>query len=354
MRDKRIVLTGGAGFIGSRLTRTLAAAGARCWVFDNLHPQVHGEDAKVPDLGEGSVFVRGDVADAPALKALVGEVQPDVVYHLAAETGTGQSMDEPARYCRVNVMGTANLLEAMHACATPPARLVLPSSRAIYGEGAYLTAAGDVVVPPPRDPEAMSGGRFEPEIEGAGPLQACPTPEDVPLRPCSVYASTKLMQEHLVQQTSQDQPWRTAILRLQNVYGPGQSLRNPYTGVLSIFTQLLKSGATLNVFEDGQIVRDFVYVDDVVQAFVLAGDPERPSVLANIGSGETTTILQAVHELAGLLGRQGDVFRISGDFRVGDIRHAVADIRRARAELGWAPRMSFPDGLRALVNWAEA
>jgi dTDP-L-rhamnose 4-epimerase len=348
------LITGGAGFIGSRLSRALSAQGAQCWVFDNLHPQVHGPAAEAPDLGKEAVFLRGDVTDPTALSSAVAEARPEVVYHLASETGTGQSHDEPGRYCDVNVTGTARLIEAMRGSRTPARRLVLASSRAIYGEGAYSTGDGQIVSPPPRTAAAMAAGRFDPEIDGLGPLRPQATSEDLPPNPSSIYASTKLMQEHLVLQTQEGAPWSVGILRLQNVYGPGQSLGNPYTGVLSIFTATLRAGGRLNIYEDGAIVRDFVYVDDVVQALTLAGASGRPNFTLNIGSGEPVTLLEAGREVARALGHTSDEALVSGNFRAGDVRHALADIRGARTVLGWAPSTRFCTGVRRLVEWAIA
>jgi dTDP-L-rhamnose 4-epimerase len=350
----RVFITGGAGFIGSRLVSALAGRGAACCVFDNLHPQVHGPDASAPRLPDGSWFVRGDVADPQTLTSALVEFAPDVIFHLAAETGTGQSMDEVARYCRANVMGTAYLIEAMRAAQAPPLRLVLASSRAIYGEGAYATDDGRTVAPPPRTVEDMAAGRFLPRIEGGKSLTPAPTREELPPTPSSVYASTKLMQEHLVLQTGAGAPWTTAILRFQNVYGAGQSLNNPYTGVLSIFTQILLNGGDLDIYEDGAITRDFVHVDDVVLALLLAGEVGRPPVLANIGSGEPITILEAARALGEAVGRSGDFTHVSGRFRPGDVRHAVADITKARELLGWRPETPFEAGIRGLVDWARS
>jgi dTDP-L-rhamnose 4-epimerase len=354
MKGSRVLITGGAGFIGSRLSRALSALGAQCWVFDNLHPQVHGPAAKPPDLGPRTVFLLGDVTDAPALSSALAWAQPEVVYHLASETGTGQSREEPARYCEVNVTGTARLVEAMRVCRTPARRLVLASSRAIYGEGAYRTGDGRIVSPPPRTVVAMAAGRFDPEIEGLGPLTPQATSEALPPNPSSVYASTKLMQEHLVCQTQEGAPWSAGILRLQNVYGPGQSLGNAYTGILSIFTATLRAGERLNIYEDGAIVRDFVYVDDVVQALTLAGESDHRNFTLNIGSGEPITLLEAGREVARALGHTGDEALVSGNFRAGDVRHALADIRSARQVLGWEPSTRFGTGVRRLVEWAIA
>lgn len=351
----RVLITGGAGFIGSGLARRLAAAGDQVHVFDNLHPQVHGSGAVPPDLGPGVRFERGDVTDRQALAAAVAASDPDQIFHLAAETGTGQSHDLPARYCDANVMGAAHLVEALRALPERRRRLVLAGSRAVYGEGAYIDARGRPASPAPRSLEAMRQGRFDPVDEAGARLQPVPTHETEPPRPASVYASTKLMQEQLIRQTLCGGPCEPVVLRFQNVYGPGQSLSNPYTGVLSIFSSGILEGRTLNIYEDGAIVRDFVFVDDVVEALVRAAHAPYPgSEPINIGSGQGVTILEVARQLLAALEAPTDRWRISGDFRPGDVRHAVADIARARSLLGWAPTTPLAQGLRRFAQWAAA
>ena len=348
MTAQRIFITGGAGFIGSRLCKALRATGATVVAFDNLHPQVHGDGAAAR-LQEGLVI--GDVRDRAALQTALEQARPDIVVHLAAETGTGQSADEPSRYCDVNVVGAANLIEAMRALETPPRRVVLAATRAVYGEGAYADAAGVLTAPPPRTVEAMDRGVFDLIGEDGRPLTPCPTPETLPPRPGSVYGSSKLMQEYLLQQSPA--PWDHVILRLQNVYGPGQSLRNPYTGVLSIFCQQVMAGRTLNIFEDGEIYRDFIFVDDVVSAFVAACATDAAGgQIINIGDGRATSIREAAELILKEL-KSDRGLTISGDFRAGDVRYAVADTRKAHDLLGWSPQISFEQGVAALVAWAR-
>lgn len=348
LHEKRIFITGGAGFIGSRLTRALARQGASVVVFDNLLEQVHGHS--VPGLD--GVLIRGDVRDAEALTEAVRQTRPDIVFHLAAETGTGQSADEPSRYAAVNVVGCANLIESLKGLDVPPRRVVLAATRAVYGEGAYIDQDGRTSAPAPRAVEAMSRGVFD-LFDGQGrTLRPQPTAEDLSPRPGSVYGSTKLMQEYLLHQTPA--PWDVVVLRLQNVYGPGQSLRNPYTGVLSIFCQQAMAGRTLEIYEDGEIYRDFVFVDDVVAAFVAAAiTPEAGGGIFNVGSGQATSILEAADMILEDLGLQNQGRRISGAYRAGDIRHAVANVQRAGAILGWSARTPFREGVRSLVEWAQ-
>lgn len=346
----RVFITGGAGFIGSRLTRALVKRGAEVVVFDNLLPQVHGPS---PSIDIPARLVRGDVRDAEALAEALGQAAPTIVVHLAAETGTGQSADEPTRYVDVNVGGTARLIEAMKALKTPPSRVLLAATRAVYGEGLYARADGTALVPQPRRSADMAAGVFDAHDENGETLAPLATPETAPPMPGSVYGASKLMQEYLLQQVPA--PWRSAALRLQNVYGPGQSLRNPYTGVLSIFCQQAMNGQTLNIFEDGEIYRDFIFVDDVVSAFVAAcvNDAVLGHVV-NVGTGEPTSILAAAKSILRHLGLDEDSVRISGAYRAGDVRYAVADVSRAGALLGWKAEVSFDEGAGRLADWAQA
>ncbi len=349
LSGSRIFVTGGAGFIGSRLVKALVAEGADVAIYDNLLAQVHGPS---PHIDLPAKIIIGDVRDGDKLSDSLASHAPSIVIHLAAETGTGQSADEPVRYTDVNVGGTARLIEAMRALPTPPDRVVLAATRAIYGESAYLDAAGAMIAPEPRRVGDMEKGIFDVQDLTGALLRPVKTPETLHPTPGSVYGSSKLMQEYLFRQVPAK--WQTVILRLQNVYGPGQSLRNPYTGVLSIFCQHALAGKTLNVFEDGEIYRDFVFVDDVVSAFVAAcHSPRVGGKTLNIGTGEGTSILSAARLILNRLGLPADRLRISGDFRAGDVRHAVADISAALRDLDWAPRVAFADGVGALADWAK-
>ena len=354
MTNERILVTGGAGFIGSKLTRALAAYGHRLWVLDNLLPQVHGENAEFSKIDGDVAFCRGDVADSDTMRRIVAEARPQLVYHLAADTGTGQSFTEVSRCCRTNVMGTATLIDVLRAQAPELRRMVIASSRAVYGEGAYEGASGRIVVPPPRRESDMREGRFVPFHPEERGLRPVPTGEGVPCEPCSVYGSTKLAQEQIARQIALAAPWDVCVLRLQNVYGPGQSLHNPYTGVLSLFVRLLLAGRSIEVFEDGEITRDFVFVSDVVEALMLAGWAAPTDGRAiNIGTGTGTTILEAALQLGRVVGRSPRAIRVTGAYRIGDIRHAIADTRHAAAVLGWRPKIDFPAGAAALVDWAR-
>lgn len=358
MTRKNILVTGGAGFIGSRLVQRLLARdhSIHVWILDNMHPQVHGENAATPDLGPRVGFVRGDMADPLAVRAAVEQAQPERVYHLAAETGTGQSYDLPLRYCAANVTGTAHLIEAMRSVGTVR-RVVLAASRAVYGEGAYRDREGRECVALARDAASMAAGQFDARLPAghAGPGEPAPSRAGLPVAPASVYASTKLMQEYLLGQAGEGGHWSAVMLRFQNVYGDGQSMRNPYTGVLSIFAQQLLAGRDLAIYEDGRIARDFVYVDDVVEALLRAGDTDLVhGETIDIGMGEATTIIDVARWLMKALGLPQTRYRITGEFRVGDIRHACADINAARERLGWRPTVGVEEGLARLAHWATA
>lgn len=352
----KILITGGAGFIGSRTAEQLAAAGHIVTALDTLSPQIHGDDANgSPTFRAVSAVaevIKGDVRDRHMMFDLVPQF--DAILHLAAETGTGQSMYDVIRYNDVNVMGTAILLEALVADPGRVRRLVIASSRSVFGEGAYACAAHGTVYPGERDLAALKQGRFEPACPVcAEPLTAIATHEDAPVDPASVYAVTKLAQEQLMLAMGHARGVPTIALRYQNVYGPGQSLNNPYTGILSIFSREMLAGRPIEIFEDGLESRDFVHVDDVAKANVAALTTDLSGVhVTNIGTGIATNVIDLVHALARLLDYDGDP-RISGRFRAGDIRHNFADISRAAQLLGWTPMIGFDEGLAGFAAWVR-
>ncbi|MEM9811054.1 MAG: NAD-dependent epimerase/dehydratase family protein [Pseudomonadota bacterium] len=358
-----VLITGGAGFIGRRLALALRADGHAVAVYDNFHPQVHTAPQEALEALEaleaaGIAVTRADIRDGAALGAALAAGRPDTIVHLAAETGTGQSYDLPAHYCDVNVTGTSRLVEAIRAARAdgiPVARVVLAGSRAVYGEGACVDGHGRRATAVPRRAEDMAAGDFAPKDAGGQRLTPVPTRSTVtPVSPASVYASTKLMQEWVLGQALWQSGISCAILRLQNVYGAGQALHNPYTGVLSIFARQLLDGRTLNIFEDGAIVRDFVYVTDVVEAFrLLCTAKDVPLHPVDIGTGRETTILEVARMMMSALGLPTDRFRITGDFRPGDIRYAVADLTDAREGLGFAPSVPLEEGIERLVAWTR-
>ncbi len=341
-------ITGGAGFIGSRLSLALISKGFEVCGYDNFHKQVHGEN---PDKNFPFNIVEGDVRDLDKLAYSLGKFKPDIIYHLASETGTGQSFDEPSRYVDVNVTGTANLFEACRVAEVKPKKIILASSRAVYGEGLYINSLGQAVEASTRESAKMAAGDFNVYDQFGQKLMPQPTPENLQPKPDSVYASTKLMQEFLVKNLAINFDW--CILRLQNVYGPGQSLTNPYTGVLSIFCSQIKSSKHLEIYEDGEIYRDFVYVDDVVSALINAIKAP-PGHVFNIGSGCSVSIIEIVKLLLGIAQSKNysAEYKVTGKFRDGDIRYAQADIQKAHKLLDWKPSISLKEGLTQLTNWS--
>lgn len=354
-RWMKIVITGGAGFIGSRTARALASGGDDVTIVDSFSPQIHG----APDqqaglrraLADYARVIDGDVRDLALMKTLAAE--HDAVLHLAAETGTGQSMYDIVRYNDVNVTGTAAVLEAATAPGSRVAKLVVASSRSIYGEGAYRCAVDGMVYPADRSTAAMDAGAFDPVCPVCGgAVSVAPTPEAAPLTPASVYAVTKLAQENLVLAVAKAHGIAAYSLRYQNVFGAGQSLSNPYTGILSIFSREMLFGRPIEIFEDGLESRDFVHVDDVVTVnrAALAASATDTAVL-NVGTGVGTSVNTVTASLARLLDYQGEI-TVSGRYRAGDIRHNIADTARLEAMLGLRCGIDFDTGLAEFVAWA--
>jgi dTDP-L-rhamnose 4-epimerase len=348
-----VFITGGAGFIGSRLARKLHTQGASVTVLDNLSEQIHGLGADfAPGLTDVARCVRGDVCDKALMSSLVGD--QEVIVHLAAETGTGQSMYAVEHYSQVNLQGTAVLLDIL-VNQRPAAlrKLVVASSRAVYGEGQYRCATHGTVYPPARTAATMAVGEFEPICPHCGTVVAIEaTAEATPFGPSSFYGLTKQVQEQMVLMFASALGIDGFAMRYQNVYGPGQSLNNPYTGILAVFSNIVRQGKALNIFEDGLESRDFVFVDDVVDATAACIAPEVHGVMAlNVGSGVRTTVTEVAQAIVKYF--QADVpLHVSGTFRVGDIRHNVADISRIQALTGYQPRWSFHDGLKQFLDWA--
>jgi dTDP-L-rhamnose 4-epimerase len=351
-----ILITGGAGFIGTRLALRLHASGHRVRVLDSLAPQIHGEPPErspLLKLIEGKVeFQRGSVTQADDLRRALNGV--DTVVHLAAETGTGQSMYAIRHYVDVNVGGTALLLDLIANTPFKVKKLVVASSRAIYGEGKYLCAAHGAVYPETRAAETMQRGDFDLYCPACGKVATLTaTDESSPPRPTSVYGITKLNQEQMVLTVARSLGISGVAFRYQNVYGPGQSLSNPYTGILSIFSTRMRNGAGINIFEDGLESRDFVYIDDVIEATARGIEAPQPIVdVFNVGAGVATDVTTVAATLQRLLGTAVPI-EVSGKFRVGDIRHNVADLARVREILGFVPRVSFEEGIARFVAWVK-
>ena len=351
----KILITGGAGFIGSNLALRLCSEGHAVTVLDNLSPQIHGVEPEASSPLYASIrdrvsFLHADVCDPTAWsRCLPGQ---DAVVNLAAETGTGQSMYEIYRYADVNVGGTARLLDWLANNAHSVKRIVVASSRAIYGEGKYLDEDGIVVFPGARREEDMLAGRFDPLCARTRrPLRLQATDEDSKIHPSSVYGITKQNQEQMTMTVCPTLGIEPVALRYQNVYGPGQSLKNPYTGILSIFSTRILNGNPIQIFEDGRESRDFVYIDDVVEATCLAlFRPEAAGEVFGIGSGVATDVLTVASTLVDCYSAKVDV-TVTGAFRLGDIRHNFADLGKARRLLGFEPRVDFEAGLRRFAEW---
>ncbi len=352
----RVLITGGAGFIGSRLAVRLADQGHAVTVLDGFLKQVHGpapeRSESFRELARAARIIKGDVTErADVTRALDGI---DAVIHLAAETGTGQSMYAIERYQTVNIGGTALLLDILANSAHNVGRVVVASSRSIYGEGRYRTPDGDYVYPPHRQDRNMRAGDFAVKHPGvAGDLKLVSTDESSKLHPSSVYGITKQVQEQLVMTVCPSIGIEGVALRYQNVFGPGQSLSNPYTGILSIFSNLIMQGKAINIFEDGEESRDFVYVDDVVEATALAlTHPGAADEVFNVGTGVAVSVMEVAQTLVRLFDARVPI-EVSGNFRLGDIRHNFADMARIKEKLGFAPSWSFERGIAELVLWAK-
>lgn len=351
-----ILITGGAGFIGSNLSLKLIERGYHVTVLDNLSPQIHGPDPDQSPLYQAIrhkvKFVKGTVTSREDwLEALQGM---DAVIHFAAETGTGQSMYKINNYVQVNIGGTALLLDYLANEKHCIKKLIVASSRAIYGEGKYYCSEKGFVYPASRLPSEMDNGNFEPGFPGCGKLKICATDEESKIHPSSVYGITKQNQEQMVMSVSSATGVQATAFRYQNVYGPGQSLSNPYTGILSIFSTLIKNGKAINIFEDGMESRDFVFIDDVVDATILGLEHEKAAgEIFNVGTGTPVSVSRVAEELIKNYGADTPV-HITGNYRVGDIRHNYADLSKIKSMLGFEPKIGFEEGIRRFCEWVNS
>jgi dTDP-L-rhamnose 4-epimerase len=350
MSRERVLITGGAGFIGSHLADALLRAGHRVRVLDSLLPQVHGEGQRRPAYLDPEIeLIVGDVRDPDAVQRSLEDI--DRVVHFAARVGVGQSMYEIEPYVDTNNRGTAVLLEQL--AKKPVARLVVASSMSIYGEGLYQ-AGGALQQAVARDVQDLKRGVWEPRGPHGAALEPLPTPETKQPALASVYALSKYDQERMCLMVGEAYGIPTVALRFFNVYGTRQALSNPYTGVLAIFASRLLNDKPPLIFEDGLQRRDFVHVSDVVEACrrALELDAARGEVL-NVGSGQSFTVRDIARAMAEVTGRAKVKPEITGKYRVGDIRHCFADIERARRVLDYAPKMELDRGLAQLAEWLE-
>lgn len=346
----KVLVTGGAGFIGSFVVEALLKRNHYVRVLDNLDPQVHGERQEWPTyLTRDAELIIGDVRDHDTVATALAEC--DAVIHLAAAVGVGQSMYKIEHYCDVNVIGTAVLLEEMLKVKGRFAKLIVASSMSIYGEGLYVDVDGNEVTPRPRSLEQMKQGMWEVSGPDGQKLQPIATPESKPLQPTSIYAVNKRDQEEMCLSFGHAYDIPTVAMRMFNVYGPRQALSNPYTGVCAIFSSRLLSGGAPLIFEDGEQMRDFVNVEDVAEAYAVALENSGADGLAlNIGSGQRIS----VNEIAKILIEKLRLTfepKITHQYRQGDIRHCFSNIELTTSTLPWKPKHSFTDGVIPLLDW---
>ncbi len=348
---KKILITGGAGFIGTNVARKLLTQEYEVTILDNFHPQIHGGKNELPDDLKGKVkLIVGDVTDRELFySALNGQ---NAVIHYAAETGTGQSMYDISRYTMVNIQATSSLCDYIvnedHKLET----VIVASSRSIYGEGKYYSKIYGNVYPSARTSDTVKHS-FEVVCPNSGQhdLEIRATDESSKIHPSSFYGITKQVQEQMIILATGLKKMRGFALRYQNVYGPGQSLKNPYTGILSIFSRIALKDERINVFEDGLESRDFVYIDDVVEATVKCLNPVlQGQHILNVGSGVPTSVLNVAQEIISYLNSKSEI-DISGAFREGDIRHNYADLTLLKKVLGFEPKWNFEEGLHRFLDW---
>lgn len=352
---KNILITGGAGFIGSNLSLKLVGLGYKITILDNLSEQIHGSNPENSSLYQSVlgkvIFIKGDITNRQDIEKAI-ESQ-DAIIHLAAETGTGQSMYSLEKYNRVNVSGTALLLDVLVNQKNSVKKVILASSRAVYGEGKYINSVSEISYPESRSVSLMRDGNFDMIDQEGQILQSIATDENSKLHPTSFYGLTKLQQEQMVQLVCKSIGIDFVILRYQNVFGAGQSLLNPYTGILSIFSTQILNGNTLNIFEDGLMTRDFISIEDTVDATIKSLELDAANnQIINIGTGVSLNVLSIAQLLINAYGSNVSL-NVSGDFRLGDIRHNFADLEKAKRLLNFQPRVSFEKGIQDFTNWVR-
>ena len=348
---KKVLITGGAGFIGSNVTRQLLKDGFEITILDNFLPQIHGDKNELAnDLKDVVTLIRGDVSNKSIFyDSLKGQ---DAVIHYAAETGTGQSMYNISHYSNVNIQSTANLCEYIVNIPNQIKTVIVASSRSIYGEGKYISPNHGEVYPDSRTYNNTKHS-FEVScpISGKFNLKLTGTDEGSLIHPSSFYGITKQVQEQMIILACKLKNINGFALRYQNVYGPGQSLKNPYTGILSIFSRLALKNEEINIFEDGMESRDFVYINDVVKATIKCLDDNiKGQHILNVGSGVPVTVNEVAKEMVEYLNSSSQI-KISGAFREGDIRHNYADLKLAKKIINFVPEWSFKQGLHSFLKW---
>jgi dTDP-L-rhamnose 4-epimerase len=352
---ERILVTGGAGFIGSFLVDALLEQGHDVRIYDALVPQVHGSDQALPDyLNPDAEFVKGDVRDRDALKRALQGI--DVVFHLAAAVGVGQSMYEIQYYTEANSLGGAVLLDLLANSRHSVQKILVASSMSIYGEGRYRCHDCGIVYPKLRSEAQLKSRNWEMKCPSCGrDVESLPTDEEKPLFPTSIYAITKRDHEEMFLSTGFAYGIPAVALRFFNTYGPRQALSNPYTGAMAIFSGRLLNGLPPIIYEDGRQSRDFIHVKDIVQGLLLAMErPEADYQVFNLGTGVPTSIAQVAEMLAENLTAGQVRPQILNQYRAGDIRHCYADLTKARQLLGFQPQISLQDGMEDLLTWVRS
>lgn len=352
---KKVLITGGAGFIGNAIVNKIYKE-YKVVVLDIFSQQIHGDNYQesylYQNIKDKCTIINGDVCNSEDVGIALEDV--DYIIHLAAETGTGQSMYEINKYAQVNILGTSNLLETILTNKLPIKKIILASSRSVYGEGMYYCIEHGIVVPKSRYVDDMKKGDFEVKCPVCGSEVVVRfTTEGCPLMPISFYAYTKLAQEKMLEVMCPTMNIPFTIFRYQNVYGAGQSLSNPYTGILSLFSKLLLQNQALNIFEDGQESRDFIHVSDVatITCNALVNGATNDQYI-NVGCGESISVMQVAETLKRLYASDSEI-KISGDFRKGDIRHNIANISRGREVCGFVPEYTFERGMEEFTAWVK-
>lgn len=351
MKYKKILVTGGAGFIGSFLVDSLIKKGYKVRVLDNLEDQVH--KGQKPDyINKEAEFIKGDVRSYDDFKESLNGV--DAVFHLAAAVGVGQSNYKIKKYTETNVMGMANLLDLLVNSKHQVKKLITISSMTGYGEGNYICKKDDIVRPSLREEEQLIKKDWNLYCPICDSLVTPTSTDEGALDfPNSIYGFSKKAQQDMAFIIGRLYKIPTVVLRGFNIYGPRQSLSNPYTGVTAIFISRLKNNQPAVIFEDGLQTRDFISVHDVVRAFILSLEKDKANYqMFNIGSGKGTTIIEIAETLSRLLGKKGSI-KVNKDFRKNDIRHCFADITKAKKLLGWEPEINLEEGLKELIEWSN-
>lgn len=353
---KNILITGGAGFIGSNLAQKLISRGYNVTVLDSLSKQIHGSDPEFDSPLYQSIkgkvnFLKGSVTSRNDWRNAIDK--QNIIVHLAAETGTGQSMYEIQKYVDVNINGTAIGLDVLANEEHCVRKFIVASSRSIYGEGKYWSDELGIVYPSHRSIEDMDNGDFEVKYNGVEDLKPMATCENSKIHPSSVYGITKQNQEQMVMTVCPNIGISSVALRYQNVYGPGQSLKNPYTGILSIFSTQIKNGNSINIFEDGKESRDFIFIDDVVKATILSIESSSSdNEVFNVGNGIPIDVLKVAQSLSKYYGIHVPL-NINGNYRLGDIRHNYADLTKIKEKLSFTPDFSFEEGIEKFTEWVN-